>query len=112
MPSFPIVSIIIPTFNAAEFIKKAIDSALYQSDCSLDIIVVDDGSTDKTEDILSNYCKKGFITYHKQKNKGPAAARNLGIKTAKGEYICFLDADDTLKKNSIQERLAVFKKYP
>ena len=112
MSFFPTVSVIIPTYNGANTIKSAIESVLGQSGCDLDIIVVDDGSTDKTEEVVKSYCDKGLITYLKQENKGSASARNLGIKTANGEYICFLDADDTFQGNSIPERLTAFKKYP
>ena len=112
MSVLPVVSVIIPTYNCANFIKSAIDSVLKQRGCSLDLIVVDDGSTDETEDILKEYYQQGLLNYYKQKNKGSASARNLGIKKAKGEYICFLDADDTLHENSIFERLIVYENYP
>ena len=112
MPVLPVVSVIIPTYNCANFIRNAIDSALQQKGCALDLIVIDDGSTDETENILEDYHQKGLLNYHKQKNQGSASARNLGLKKAKGEYICFLDADDTLHENSILERLTVYKNHP
>ena len=112
MSILPIVSVIIPTYNCANYIVNAIDSALKQRGCSLDLIVVDDGSTDETEVLLKEYSSKGLLFYYKQENKGSASARNLGIKKAKGEYICFLDADDTLHENSIFERLIAYKNYP
>jgi glycosyltransferase involved in cell wall biosynthesis len=108
----PEVSVIIPCFNSSGSIKTAVESVLEHTGFMVEIIVVDDGSADRPDRVLENYIEKGLVTYLRQENKGPAAARNLGIKNAKGEYICFLDADDTLQVNSIQDRLAVYKKYP
>lgn len=106
------VSVIIPTYNRSRTIRAAVDSVLAQTGPRLEIIVVDDGSSDETYDILRGYVEKGFITYLKQENKGPASARNLGIKNSNGEFVCFLDADDTLQLNSIQTRHSAFRRYP
>jgi glycosyltransferase involved in cell wall biosynthesis len=106
------VSVIIPTFNRSRTIRAAVDSVLAQTGPKLEIIVVDDGSSDETYEILRNYIDKGIITYYKQENKGPASARNLGIENSNGEFICFLDADDTLQMNSIQNRLSAFRMCP
>lgn len=87
------ISAIIPTYNRKNVISRAIDSALNQTYPMHEIIVVDDGSTDGTEDFLKKkYGKK--IRYFKQKNQGPSAARNLGIKKSTGDWIAFLDSDD------------------
>jgi|MTBAKSStandDraft_2_1061841.scaffolds.fasta_scaffold60296_2 glycosyltransferase involved in cell wall biosynthesis len=87
------VSIIIPTYNRAHFITCAIDSALSQTFTDFEIIVVDDGSTDGTAELLrSRYGDK--IVYLRQERQGPAAARNAGMLIARGEYISFLDSDD------------------
>jgi len=77
-----------------------------------EIVVVDDGSTDGTEKVMKDYVDSDLIRYIRQNNKGQAGARNTGIENAKGSFICFLDADDALDQNSIQERLSVYKKYP
>ncbi len=101
------ITAIIPTYNSAKYITEAIDSVLNQTYANIEIIVVDDGSTDNTENILSNYVNKNKIIYVKKKNGGPGSARNLGIKLANGEYIAFLDADDMWEKNKIEKQLSM-----
>lgn len=91
-------SIIIPTFNYARFLKRAIDSVLMQNCESLEIIVVNDGSTDKTAEILDSYGSK--IVVIDQKNSGVSVARNRGAKAAQGEWLLFLDADDALQSGA------------
>jgi glycosyltransferase involved in cell wall biosynthesis len=86
------VSIILPTYNRAQLICEAIDSILNQTYQDFQIIVVDDGSTDNTAEVLKSYIPK--IRYIQQENKGPGDARNRGIEDAKGKYIAFLDSDD------------------
>jgi glycosyltransferase involved in cell wall biosynthesis len=88
----PLVSVVIPTYNCANFIVDAIDSVLAQNYAALEIIVVDDGSTDDTESVLEKYADK--IVFIRQPNAGSAVARNQGMRRASGEYIAFLDADD------------------
>jgi glycosyltransferase involved in cell wall biosynthesis len=87
-----VISVIIPVYNREEFIARAIDSVLAQSLKPSEIIVVDDGSSDKTAQILAGYHDK--IRYIRQNNRGVSAARNVGIKKAKGQWICLLDSDD------------------
>lgn len=100
--SAPMVSVVIPTFNRAHFLREAIDSILAQSVPVYEIIVVDDGSTDETQSVVKAY--KGPVRYLWQKNQGPSAARNHGIREAKGDWIAFLDSDDLWvpRKNQIQ----------
>ena len=102
------VSIIIPTYNYAEYIQKAIDSVLAQTYKNYEIIVVDDGSTDNTRKIIENKYKNK-VRYYYQENKGAPAARNEGIKKSEGEYLSFLDADDYLTESSIEDRLTVLE---
>ena len=90
--SHPLVSVVIPTFNRAKVVTRAIDSVLEQTYRNCEVIVVDDGSTDDTADVLRSY--KDKIVYIQQKNAGPSAARNRGIRESKGEFIAFLDSDD------------------
>lgn len=90
----PIVSVIIATYNRAKSLGTAIESVLKQSYCNIEIIVVDDGSTDETKKIVQPYIKNYAIRYIYQKNKGCVEARNNGIKIAKGKYIAILDDDD------------------
>lgn len=87
------VSVIIPVYNAENYISVALDSISKQTFKNYEIIIVDDGSKDNTKSIIDNYCSEN-ISYIHQNNKGPSAARNCGIQTAKGDYIAFLDADD------------------
>lgn len=97
-------SIIIPAFNAAEHILYCIDSILkYSKGYKLEIIVVDDGSTDNTRKVLLPLIESRQIEYCYQENKGAAAARNKGIQTASGRYIGFLDADDVFLEDMIPE---------
>lgn len=88
----PTVSVIIPTYNCAKYICETIDSVLSQTYKDFEIIVVDDGSTDNTKEVLKPYMEK--IRYIYQKNGGRSSARNTGIKTARGRYVAFLDSDD------------------
>ena len=86
------LSIIIPTYNREQYISQAIESALSQTLADIEVIVVDDGSTDNTEKVITPYRNK--INYIKTENGGVAHARNVGMKMAKGEYISWLDSDD------------------
>ena len=88
----PKISVVIPTYNREEYIPLAIDSILKQTFRDCEIIVVDDGSTDKTADVLKKY--ENLIRYIYQQNKGVSAARNTGIRAAQGEWVAFLDSDD------------------
>lgn len=104
------VSIIIPTYNYEKFISAAIDSVLLQSHDDIEILVVDDGSTDSTRQIVSNYDSR--IKYIYQDNKGPSSARNHGIELATGDFIGFLDADDVFLKNKLEHQLEYFSEHP
>lgn len=88
------VSVIIPTFNCARYITKAIESVLNQTYKDFEIIVMDDGSTDNTRELLLKYISEGKIKYYFQNNKGQSAARNTAIKLSHGDLIALLDADD------------------
>lgn len=90
--SRPLVSVVMPAYNSAQYITEAIDSVLQQDYPALEIIVVDDGSSDNTTKIVARYGDK--VSLLTQANQGSAAARNLGIRHANGKYIAFLDADD------------------
>ena len=92
----PKVSVIIPCYNAGEWIDEAVDSVLSQTYKDYEIIIVNDGSSDPlTQEKLRSYESSSIQVIH-QENKGPAAARNTGIRSARGEYILPLDADDML----------------
>lgn len=100
----PLVTAIIPSYNCERFVTQAIDSALRQTYSPLEVILVDDGSTDDTYKLLTPYL--GSIKYIKQKNQGLSSARNAGIQRARGEYIAFLDADDIWNENKIQKQIS------
>ncbi len=106
----PIVSVIIPTFNRASWLIGAIDSVLNQTFQDFELIVVDDGSTDGTLEMVAEYGDR--IQYFYQPNRGPAAARNLGIKKAKADLITFLDSDDRWLKGKLQTQVDLTRKNP
>lgn len=108
------ISIVIPTYNRAVLLKKCLDSLVNQTHPKTDyeIIVVDDGSQDNTEAILKNFYNKINIVYFKQSNKGPGAARNLGIKNTKGEIIAFIDDDCTADKDWLENIDNLYKTSP
>jgi glycosyltransferase involved in cell wall biosynthesis len=99
------VSVIIPTYNNSKYITEAINSVLSQSCTDLECIVIDDGSTDNTKEILHNFIQSKKIFYYYQENTGVSAARNLGIQKSKGTQILFLDADDLLNTNALKSLL-------
>ena len=103
------VSVVIPAFNASEHLSLAIESVLNQTHKVDEIVVVDDGSTDNTRDLIASYQAKG-VRYLWQKNQGSACARNAGIEATNGRYIAFLDADDFWLPNKIKLQLELFDK--
>ncbi|WP_207422792.1 glycosyltransferase family 2 protein [Desertivirga brevis] len=106
--SAPLVSIIIPAFNCEDFIEETIQSSINQTWQNKEIIVVDDGSTDNTLSTARKYESKG-VTVITQLNKGASAARNLGFKISKGDYIQYLDGDDLLSLGKIEHQLLNIK---
>lgn len=104
------VSVIVPTYNYGHFIVSALRSALNQRVADLEVIVVDDGSTDDTQKILEPY--QDFIRYVYQENAGLSAARNTGIVHSTGEYLQFLDSDDLLGRDAIPARLRFLDSHP
>ena len=105
-----LVSVIIPTFNRAWAVGKAIDSVLSQDYPNVELIVVDDGSGDQTWPLLSAY-KETLLPIH-QSNQGVSAARNRGIAAAAGDLIAFLDSDDYWLPGKVSEQVAFFKSHP
>ncbi|WP_257254355.1 glycosyltransferase family 2 protein [Endozoicomonas sp. SESOKO3] len=90
----PDVSVVIPAWNAAGFIQKAIDSALSQEGVQVEVIVIDDASEDHTVDIVKDYQNERVVLIQAEENSGPGAARNLGFAAARGDWIAVLDSDD------------------
>jgi glycosyltransferase involved in cell wall biosynthesis len=99
----PLVSVVIPTYNRAHTVGRAVESVLLQSHRPLEVIVVDDGSTDNTLEILESYGDR--IKVLRQPNGGPSAARNEGVAQAKGEIIAFLDSDDAWKPEKLERQV-------
>jgi len=104
------ISAVIPTYNNARHIRSAIDSILRQTSKVDEIIVVDDGSTDDTEQVIANLHYD--IVYHRQVNQGPSVARNKGIELAQGDWIAFLDADDQWQPDKIALQLEALRQSP
>ena len=101
----PLVSTVIPAFNAERFIKRAIDSALAQTYENIEIIIINDGSTDATAEIVGEFTDPRIICQN-QKNAGLGNARNNGIRRSNGEYITFLDSDDYYLPEKVEEQVA------
>lgn len=104
------ISVIIPTYNRADFLKKAVDSVLSQDHPDFEIIVVDDGSTDTTSGLLAQY--GSAIRIIRQPNSGVSAARNAGILLAKGDLLAFLDSDDYWLPGKLSAQAAFFDAHP
>jgi glycosyltransferase involved in cell wall biosynthesis len=108
--SAPLVSVIIPTHNSARFIAEAVKGILAQTYRQREVIVVDDGSTDDTRSVLRAFGDQ--VRYVYQHNQGPAAARNAGIRMARGELVSFLDADDAWLPNKLELQAAFMTAHP
>ena len=104
------VSVIMPTYNRLPFLDEAVKSCTRQSYRHTELVVVDDGSTDGTPDYLKDLqgrLSREHFQYVRQRNRGPAAARNAGLKAARGEYVRFLDSDDTLDPDAVERAVKV-----
>ncbi len=106
----PLVSVVIPCYNGAEFLPEAIDSVLAQSYPSVEIIVVNDGSTDDTARVLDRYADR--VTALHQPNGGLASARNRGLRSAKGDFIALFDADDVCQPDRLAAQVACMLQLP
>jgi glycosyltransferase involved in cell wall biosynthesis len=110
---YPEVSIILPTFNRARYLPACIESVLNQTFQDWELIVVDDGSNDATFDIVDPYIQQhAHIRYMKHQNRRPGPARNAGIQASFGNYITFIDSDDTYKANHLHSRLEYMQNHP
>lgn len=102
-----LISCIIPVFNCEKYLAEALESVFAQTYSPLEVIVVDDGSTDDTCEIIAAFAS--WIKYFRQPNAGPAAARNQGIKLAKGRFLAFLDADDCWHPEKLSRQMEAFQ---
>ena len=103
-----LVSVVIPAFNRAHTLRRAVDSVLNQTYLNFEVIVVDDGSTDNTREVLRSYGEK--IRWWSQINAGPSSARNIGIREAKGEYVAFLDSDDAWAPQKLERQMRLLSR--
>lgn len=108
----PLVSVITPTFNRSSYLLFAVDSVLKQTYENWELIIVDDGSTDNTRDLLDSYLVDPRIQYCFQTNRGQSVARNRGLSLAKGAFIGFLDSDDIWLPDKLEKQLALFERFP
>lgn len=105
-------SVVIPIFNSEEYLKECLDSVINQTFKDLEIICINDGSTDNSEAILQDYAnKENRMKIYSQEHKGQGAARNYGMALAKGEFISFLDSDDMISENTLKSVYEFFKKH-
>lgn len=104
----PKISVIIPTYNRAHLISRAIQSVLDQTYRDLEIIVVDDGSADNTEEVIKSFKNEKIRYLQHNKNKGASAARNTGIRASRGEYIAFQDSDDEWFPDKLEKQIKAF----
>lgn len=98
----PFFSVVMPVYNREKYVAKAVDSVLSQSYQDFELIIIDDGSTDSTGDVIRSYSDER-IKYLRQNNAGPSSARNNGIKNSGGKYIAFLDSDDWWLKDKLKK---------
>jgi glycosyltransferase involved in cell wall biosynthesis len=111
--SKPLVTVIIPAYNYGRFISETLDSLLAQSYQNWECIIVDDGSTDNTSEIIAQYIGRDRrFRGIRQENHGPSAARNAGLRSARGKYIQFLDADDLLERRKIEHHVSYLDDNP
>lgn len=105
------LSIVIPVYNVEKFLKRCLDSIIKQNEDNIEIILVDDGSTDSSAKICDDYSKKyNFIKIYHKKNGGASSARNYGIEYTIGEYIWFIDSDDKIEKQSLKNIINIIEK--
>lgn len=109
MKSLPLVSVLIPTYNYGRFLKQCLESVVNQTYKNIEVIIVDDGSTDNTKQIIQEY---PVVRYYYQNNSGVSVARNRLLKEARGEYIAFIDADDYWTEDKIEKQISYLQNHP
>lgn len=112
MEKIPLVSVIIPSYNREHLIGRSIRSVLNQTYEEIEVIVVDDGSTDNTRDVVNNFNDKRIRYIHHDNNLGGCIARNTGINASRGEYIAFQDSDDVWLPDKLEKQMQAFKIVP
>src|SRR4051794_5813716 len=110
MTDRPAVSVVIPTYNYARFIERALVSVLGQTHRPAEVLVIDDGSTDETATVVDRYATR--VRYLRQENSGVSAARNAGVESSTGDLVAFLDADDEWVPNKLELQVEALTKRP
>lgn len=111
-PANPLISIITPTYNRADFIEQAVDSVLGQTYANFELLIVDDGSTDNTRELLAPALEDPRVYYFHQENQGQSVARNLALSHAKGDFVCFLDSDNYWPTGKLEHQVELFRQHP
>lgn len=111
-PANPLVSIVTPTYNRADFIEQAVNSVLAQTYANFELLIVDDGSTDNTRDLLEPVLADSRVRYFHQENQGQSVARNLALSEAKGDFVCFLDSDNYWPAEKLEKQVELFRGQP
>lgn len=108
----PKISLIVPVYNVEHDLSRCLDSIIHQTYSNFELLLIDDGSTDKSRAICTTYakCDNRIRVFHKQ-NTGVSATRNIGLQNAKGEWICFVDSDDIIELNYLQTFIDLLEKY-
>lgn len=107
MKDTPKVSVVVPAYNAAKYLPRCVESILQQTNRSLEVLVINDGSTDNTATIADDYAlRDSRVKVSHQSNAGVSAARNCGLDLAKGEFVCFIDSDDWVEPNMLEEMIS------
>lgn len=106
------ISVIVPIYNAELYLKKCLDSIINQTYSNFEVILINDGSTDKSKDICMEFCENDErLIYIEQENKGLSSARNIGISKSSGDYICFVDSDDYIEKELFKKTIHAIDQY-
>ncbi|MBE0500936.1 MAG: glycosyltransferase family 2 protein [Desulfuromonadales bacterium] len=112
MNNDPLVSVVLPTYNRKDIIGRTISSVLQQTFTNLELIIVDDGSTDETREYVESEFVDDRINYLYQLNNGVSSARNTGLNHVNGRYVAFIDSDDQWVETKIEKQLAFFREHP
>ncbi len=107
-----LVSVVIPAYNAARFLPEAVESVLSQTYGNIEVLVVDDGSTDETGSVVEPFSADKRFRYHFKENGGPSSARNAGVHLAKGSHIAFMDGDDVWYPHKLETQMPLFDQHP
>mgnify|MGYP000225793700 CR=1 FL=1 len=112
MQKIPLISIVTPTYNRSEFLAEAVNSVLGQTYSNFELLIIDDGSTDDTRELVASYQQDPRIRYFYQSNQGQSVARNRGIAESAGDFICFLDSDNAWLPKKLERSLLEFQRFP